>query len=183
MPRALSVLLALLLALTAGTSTSDLDSLKTRIDRMGPVPVEGLWQFTGEGATILVERSSRRSSPDALPVSYNIIMASPVDDTVPSGEFIGRMLLTAVSDSYDCYLLADPSHPEKGERRFTVKLNDPGHLSFVREKSGVSVSLWRWIPYLYRVTVVRRHERDPRLDGAVKVYPVTPSMFNSPRYL
>lgn len=183
MPRSLSFLFGMMMAMVISAHSPDIDSLKTRIDRIGPVPVEGLWQFTGEGATILVERSSRRSSPDALPVSYNIIMASPADESVPSGVFIGRMLLTAISDAYDCYLLIDPGHPEKGERRFTVKLNDSGHLSFVREKGGVSVSLWRWIPYLYRVTVVRRHERDPRLDGAVKIYPVTPSMFNSPRYL
>lgn len=183
MHRVLSFLMAMVTAVAVSAQTFAADSLRVRVDRLGPVPVEGVWQFTGEGATVLVERVSGRPAPDALPAAYNMIMISPVDDTVRPGTHIGRLQLTAVADAFDCRLYIDPSAPEKGEHRFTLRLNDAGHFSFLREKGGVSVSLWRWIPYLFRVTVVRRNVRDPRLDGAVKIYPVTPSTFNSPRYL
>ncbi len=159
------------------------EEMKRRIDNLGPVPIEGLWQFTGDGAVIAVERSQADIEPDALPYSYNIIMVEPVDDKVVAGALIGRLKATALASSFDCTLFTDPDNPRSRTRRFTVKMTDEGHLSFVKVKSGTTVSLWRLIPYLFRVTVVKRAGRDPNLDGAIRIYPLSPSTFNGPRYL
>lgn len=158
--------------------------VKRRIDNIGPAPIEGLWKFTSDGATVAIERASGYVAPDALPDSYNIVMVEPVDNSVARGTLIGRITPTALESSFDCTLFLNPSvFGERKSHRFTIQMNDEGHISFMKVKSGTSVSLWRWIPYLFRVTVVRRDERNPRLDGAIRVYPVNPSTFNVPRYL
>lgn len=160
------------------------ESVKRRIDNIGPAPIEGLWKFTSDGATVAIERVSGYVAPDALPESYNVVMVEPVDDTVVCGTLIGRITPTALESSFDCTLFSNPSvFGGRKSHRFTIQMNDDGHISFMKVKSGVSVSLWRWIPYLFRVTVVKNNERNPRLDGAIRVYPVKPSTFNSPRYL
>ncbi|MBD5199478.1 MAG: hypothetical protein HDS83_03725 [Bacteroidales bacterium] len=153
------------------------------IDKVGPSRFEGLWQFTGQGATILILRDDSPTHPDGEPASYSIIMIDPVDGTdIKPGEIIGQAWPSAKSDYYDCRLKGNVEN-DKRYHRFTAHLNDEGHISFVRDKSGISVSLWRWIPYLFRVTVVKNNQRDPALDGCIKVYPLQPSTFKSPRYL
>ncbi len=184
----LSLILALL---CAGISHSQarifngysLQEVKSRIDNIGPSPIEGLWQFTGGGATIAIERAAAPVSPDALPPSFNIILVESPDGSVSQGTLIGTAGQTALSSSFDCYLFKDHNKPEGGRRRFTIRLNDEGHISFLKVKSGISVSLRRWMPYLFRMTVIKRNERNEQLDGCIKLYPVNPSTFNTPRYL
>ncbi|MDE6809416.1 MAG: hypothetical protein K2J42_04935 [Muribaculaceae bacterium] len=153
------------------------------LDRTGPTRFEGLWQFTDNGATVLIIRDSNPAHPDGEPPSYSVIMVQPVDGSgVKPGELIGQAWPTAKADYFDCRLKGTTDSKDR-YHKFTAHLNDEGHMSFVKDKSGMSVSLWRWIPYLFRVTVVNRHTRDESLDGCIKLYPVEPSTFKSPRYL
>ncbi|MDE5857493.1 MAG: hypothetical protein K2H32_03945, partial [Muribaculaceae bacterium] len=41
------------------------------IDKVGPTRIEGLWQFTGQGATVLILRDDSPTHPDAEPSSYS----------------------------------------------------------------------------------------------------------------
>ena len=165
------------------TDITDRTKAMEIIDKIGPTRIEGLWQFTGQGATILILRDDSPTHPDAEPSSYSIILIDPVDGTsIKPGEIIGQAWPTAKTDYYDCRLKGNVENDNRFHR-FTAHLNDEGHISFVRDKSGMSVSLWRWIPYLFRVTVVKNNQRDPSLDGCIKVYPIQPSTFKSPRYL
>lgn len=153
------------------------------LDKTGASRLEGLWQFTGEGATVLIIRDTNPRHPDGEPSSYSIVMIEPVDDNgIKPGDIIGQAWPTAKADHFDCRLKGTTDSKER-YHRFTAHLNDDGHMSFVRDKSGLSVSLWRWIPYLFRVTVIKHHTRDESLDGCIKIYPIQPSTFKSPRYL
>lgn len=181
----LTVATALFFAALPSTAT-DIVSRERAIellDKTGASRLEGLWQFTGDGATVLIIRDSNPHHPDGEPSSYSIIMIEPVDDNgIKPGDIIGQAWPTAKADHFDCRLKGTADSKDR-YHRFTAHLNDEGHMSFVRDKSGISVSLWRWIPYLFRVTVINRRTRDESLDGCIRIYPIQPSTFKSPRYL
>ena len=49
-----------------------------------------------------------------------------------------------------------------------VTLKSEGSLSFQPYRSGMSISLWRLLPYLFRVTVVQPGQQPAETEGAVR---------------
>lgn len=160
-----------------------LENVKQRFRTNGATGIEGVWQFTGEGATVCIERTSGPDDPHGVPMSYNMVIVNSVDEKVKPGTIVGSISPTAMPKSYDCFIRDNPSDPASRSHRFTIRLNDSSHFSFLKVKTGARVSLWRWVPYLFRITVIERRERDPQLDGCIKLFPLEPESFNSPRYL
>lgn len=154
-------------------------------------PLEGIWQWAGQGALIAIEAedpsplsTSSLSSPAAA--RYRLTLIESPDRSARPGTIIGYATPTARPGYFSAHL-----HPAsaleskfKGDHEYTLHLDSDGgsHLSFTRVKAGYRVSLRRLIPYLFRLSVYREDNRPSDLDGCLRVFP-RPTRPLAPRYL
>ncbi len=132
-------------------------------------PLTGRWQINGDGAVVdIVESGTPGGTLSMLWVD------GPEDISLDAGTVIGTITPAPNVGTYDCHALVNPSAHRKGRRRyhdFTVTLSkdDINSLTFTEYRRTSTVSLWRWIPYLFRVTVINSSNRPGGLDGARRV--------------
>ena len=112
-------------------------------------PIEGIWQFTGEGAVVAIERSLLPGTP----------MAS-ITSTVKSATFEAVILTHFNASSMKL------SRPKK----FLLILNDE-RLTIKPVKAKLSLNILRLIPYAYRLGLSYRDHRPDDLDGCVRIFP------------
>ncbi len=55
-------------------------------------------------------------------------------------------------------------------RRFTLTLADDNHITFTPASSGIKISLWRMMPYIFRAGV-RETAPPDGLDGLLRLWP------------
>lgn len=145
-----AVLLALALAAATAASATD--------------PLEGRWEINGRGAT--VDIAPAPGQPGVLEMS----VADSPDMSVAPGTVIGTVVPSSVTGVYDCRVSSDPRgiHHKRGTVAFTIEFaddtGDAVRFNYYRHRRRVS--LWRWIPYLFRVAVVSPAESPANLDGA-----------------
>lgn len=166
-PRAIILLLAALFCLTSNAVN---DKPVTRaeacrvIDNRGSDPLCGLWRMGTDGATVAI-----------LPVNasrgrFDIFLIDSPDLSAIPGRLIGNAVSTGSAATYDAeFAGAGKFHNRR--QRFIITLGDDGHLHFKPYKKGKKISLWRWLPYLYRFTITDIDTRPTNADGAVRVYP------------
>lgn len=177
----LSALLLLLPALAWGGVTlppERIDSIMAQ--NVAAVPVEGVWQFMPDNAAIAIIRRPGQSSATG-PLSFDIYLYSTVTARLKPGTLVGSLDATPERELYKVRMLVDPASGSTRQKEFLVRLKDPSHLTFTPRKKGLSVSLWRLIPYLFRVSVINNRPDD--LNGCVKLKPLTPGVSEPVRYL
>ena len=147
----------------------DLDSLKTYLREDSRSPIEGIWQISGEGAVIAISRKP------ATQATYEVrIIDSPALEILP-GQIVGELTTTGADDVWEARFAkpgkSDRPLPKSGSRDFMCKLVSPGVMRFSSFRKNRKISLWRWIPYLFRVTVSEKPTRPADADGARMIYP------------
>ncbi|MDE6268959.1 MAG: hypothetical protein K2M04_07760, partial [Muribaculaceae bacterium] len=152
--------------------------VERRMDSRPLHPIEGIWQWAGQGAFIAIEAENPLpSSVSSSPASarYRLTLIESPDRTARPGTVIGYAYPTARAGYYTARLSPASGLEKKfkGDHEYTLHLDsDAGaHLSFTRVKSGYRVSLRRLIPYLFRLSVYRQDNRPSDLDGCLRIYP------------
>lgn len=132
-------------------------------------PVEGIWQFPGDGAVLRVCRKSATSFEIAL-------LDSPSLDIEP-GIVIGEAVASPKAGHYDAHLQSGKLG-EKRIKRSTVEMviTDAGGLQFKPYREGMGISVKRWFYRIFKVSLVDG-SAPADLTGAVKIYPVDMSAY------
>ncbi len=160
------------------------EDAERRLAEAGPHRIEGIWQFTADGATVAVERIETAQS---VPGTYNyrMILIRSANRALRPGTVMGYISATAHSATYDARLYTS-EHGRYLTRasRFTLKLtDDESRLSFLEHKTSVKLNLWRMLPYMFRHTVrTRVNEQARDLHGCMRLFPA-PALPPEPRYL
>lgn len=164
---------------------ADIDSIKRRLTSLPLHIIEGIWQFPADGATVVIERFNPDNTRDDGAARYRIvILRSPQRSMIP-GTVMGYLSPSAKRGVYTAkiYTAGDGGSTLIRPKRFTLTLNDDGHLSFRRHRSSVYVNVWRLLPYVSRLGVRVRNDNPQDLDGCLRLFPAPVSGPVEPRYL
>lgn len=126
-------------------------------------PIVGQWRFTSGGAEIEIAEDSIRDG------HYTLRYLDGPDMSIAPGRTIGRLHATPVPGRYIGRMALDPSRTRSKHRDVVVKLTDRGSLTFEPYRAGMRISFWRWIPYLFRVTVIEPGQHPSETEGAVRL--------------
>ena len=129
---------------------------------IGSDPVCGRWRLLSGGAELNISPSP------GIQGEYLISVIDAEDMSLPAGTHVGSLRRTATPGRYIASLLSNPSRIKSKKRNLVVTLRPEGSLSFEPYRSGKRISLWRWIPYLFRVTVVQEGHQPADIEGAVR---------------
>lgn len=164
--KTLAVIIASCTMLATATAQETIGRRKAceLIDSRGSDPLTGLWRMGGDGATFAVLPVEGSST------SFDIVIIDSPDMSVLPGTRFGHATTTGRSGTYDAELYGDVN-PTKRKLRYILSIDDNGLLTFKSYKRGKRIALWRWIPYLFRMTVSDYNTRPEGVDGAVKLYP------------
>lgn len=158
------------------------------INRMRQLPlhhIEGLWQFTENGATIAIERSNKGKHPNDGLNRYNIVIVSSPRLSIKPGTIMGHITPTAKQDIYDAQIYTDfdGGTTLSIAKRFILTLNDDSRLAFSRDKSGLRINIRKLLPYMFRYTITYQNERPKNIDGCIRIFPKSSNSPIEPRYL
>lgn len=161
--------------------------LDSVIDRMSTLPlheIEGVWEFTGEGSLMAIERDPSTSGAGAV---YRIVAVQPRSLAIRPGTVMGYLTPAAARGTFDARIYASAT-PEGTHLhrpgRFTATLTDGGS-RFALEPYGrkLRFNWWRLLfPFMYRSVITPLEHAPKTLDGCVRVYP-SPAVPANPRYL
>lgn len=157
-----------------GSSPMTQTAAREIIDSRGADPLGGIWRMGPDGATIAI-----------LPVAASqghfeiYLLDSPDMSVIPGGK-IGSAVSTGAGGTYDVEFDGAGKLTAK-RQRFIITLSADGNLNFKSYKKGKKISLGRWLPYLYRVSVSDYNTRPTSVDGAIRVYP--PGNYSGPTML
>lgn len=164
-----------------------IDSVRERMSHMPLHEIEGIWQLTGDGGSIIaIERIPSTGASDGLTV-YRIAVIESSEISVLPGTVIGYMAPSAKAKQYDARIYTSRSddytiltHPT---RNLLTLSADGTHLTFRPTSLKLRLNWWRLLlPYLYR-SLVSPSTTDRQVeDGCVRLYP-TPLPPLNPRYL
>lgn len=144
----------------------------------GPAPIEGVWRISGsEGLFAVVA--------DPGSIFFRLVVVDSPDRNVLPGTVMGACTAVGRNNSYDAriYTSGATTGILSRPRRFTVTLSDEGRLIMEPVTDKLKVNLWRFLPYMFRVSVTRVNDRPNNIDGAVRVYPEQAVYPLTPRYL
>ncbi len=160
----------------------DFDTVTARMAENPLSPIEGVWQFMPDGATIAIERDETAST--GLVCKYNIVVVNSVDINVDDGALIGTLYPTAKPDCFTANIYTD-KQGDKSEKlkKFILTLTDNGHLAMTDKKGKIRLDFWRWLPYLFRISVSRIRSSENALEGCVRLFPVVPEAMIEPCHL
>ena len=155
------------------------DEVKARLSQTSLADIEGIWQFMPDGATVAVERAE--VNIDSHISRYNVVT---VDDDVEDGTLIGHIYSSASATQFTAELYSD-IHGDKSLKlkKYILDLTDKGRLTFNTGSNKVRLDFWRWLPYLFRISVVRDKKSANIANGCVKIYPIVPEARSFPIYL
>lgn len=139
-------------------------------DRRGVDPVTGIWRIGTDGATVAILPDAGTSG------HFTVYLLDSPDYSVIPGSKIGSAVATGSPATYDAELIKKNRFADR-RQRFIINLDGNGHLKFRSYTKGKQITLWRWLPYLFRMTVKDRNTRPESSDGAIRIYPenISPS--------
>lgn len=149
----------------------------TYFDGKAMAPVEGVWRMSGsEGLFAVVA--------DSGTIFFKLIVVDSPDRNILPGTVMGACTAVGKADCYDAriYISSDTGILSK-PKRYTITLADDGRLIMEPVTNKLKVNLWRFLPYMFRMTVTRVNNRPDNLDGAVRVFPPATASPLIPRYL
>ncbi len=141
-------------------------SAREIIDNKGADPISGIWRIGGDGATIAI-------LPQQGSIArFDIFLLDSPDMSVIPGKMTGSAVTTGQLCTYDA-TLSDVTAGKSKRFRCIMTIGNDGHLTIKPYKQGKRISLRRWLPHLFRITVSDYDTRPSGVDGAVKIYPPT----------
>lgn len=161
--RLLSVIIFLLATIGSSGQIFVSDSIVSLFAGRVTDPVEGVWKWPDDGATMLICRRT--------PTSFTITILDSPRPGVRPGTKIGQLISAPQRGEYDCHI--DPSALGTGKARgkdCRVTLVEGDRLMFSPYRRNDSFSLRRLVPYLLRVGFSSSN-RPTTLDGARRIYP------------
>lgn len=155
----------------------DIDSLRNSITTRQLSPIEGLWQLSGNQATVIIEPSTlpaMSTSLGNLP-TYQIVVVSSPRKSVRPGTVLGYFTPAGRDHCYDTYMYTSRSRNIlKSHRRFTLTLStDDRFITLTPIKSRWRLSLRHTFNFLMRAYVSNNDPDTPAPDGFIKLYPMT----------
>ena len=202
---AVTALLTLPAGVTAGGhhTLDDVSSLPARAEgyetvdivekRMSRAPlheIEGIWQLTGDGGSIIaIERidDGDTGTMGTATTIYRMAVIVSSEISVAPGTVIGYASTSAKNGEYDSRIYSGRSedftaltHPSRN----VLRLDDSGtRLTFRPTGLSLRFNWWRLLlPYLYRGLVTPREANHKAEEGCVRLYPPPVPPLN-PRYL
>ncbi len=134
-------------------------------------PVEGLWQMSATGGGAVFELCACPGVPGV----FELRMIESPDWRIPEGTVCGTVKAASRPGVYECVMSAAPGARRKsltGDYTATLELDETGQrLVFKPYSRHRRVSLHRWLPYFFRVTLERENPRPSDLEGAVRIGP------------
>ncbi len=182
MRRWIVIILSLwMLGANAGMLTPS--SARAMLDALPLHDIEGIWQLTDDGASVVIVRSNATASAGEV-TGYDMIVLESPDRALLPGTKIGELTPLAQPLTYDgrILIIGDGKIKPAKTRRVTVKLEDSSHLSFRNVNSGVRITPYLIIPWQLRRGIKIENDRGVNLDGCLKIYPATP-VEGEPRYM
>lgn len=178
-------LLAMLVAAGIGLAAPfDRESFERELDRRGADRIEGVWQFTSDGAVIAIASTADEHAPTEPGRTYRILLISAPSRALRPGTELGTISAAAADGSYEARLYTRSEGSKLMlPRRFSLKLDDEGgYLTFLRHRSSISVNLWHFVPFLWRYSIRQNSNTGKSAQGCIRLYP-QPSKPLEPRYL
>lgn len=160
-------------------------TLEAAIERLSAMPlhaVEGIWQFTDNGAMVVVERIPGASNEAS---GYRMVIISSPSRSVLPGTVMGTLRTTAKRGEYSATLFTDSDGGSRllKPKKFTLAMNDDAHLAFRAHGLKIRVRLWRLLPYVSRLGIYTRDDSPRAAEGCVRIYPSPVDRPLEPRYL
>lgn len=142
-------------------------SYKTRFDNRVLTPVDGLWLWSS-GAIVAIETNVNGN--------MRLTLVESPDPAIDTPTVIGTGRFTGDPNKFELKLKRNPNGKNSSERKtynFVAELSHDNQLSLEPKKTGgLKLNLWRLLPYLFRMSVVKT-EKDTPTDGAIKIWPST----------
>ena len=139
--------------------------------------IEGVWQFTGDGAIVAIEKVS---GADKWITVYKMVVVDAPHRALLPGTVMGTLRPTVKTNVFEASILTHFSHRTMSLSRaktFIVTLND-ARITIKPLKSKISINPLRLIPYAYRLGLSYRNTRPDDLDGCIRIFPVSPTNSN-----
>ncbi len=133
-----------------------------------PGTVMGYLQPTAAGV-IAVERVEPRGADVGSADCYRMVVLRAPDRAVRPGTVMGYLQPTAAGDTYEAniYTDTDGDGTLRGAKSFRVVVSEDA-MQFYRVRSGLSVNIFRLLPYMFRRAVDYRPDDHNGLDGCVR---------------
>lgn len=129
----------------------------------GADPLEGDWRINGGGAVLrFVQRADPADNTlDILWIDGEAIDIAPLTP-------IGTATPGAEAGVYDCSLVRSTTG-RRTKANMAIRMQGGEALSFESYRRNARLSLWRLVPYLFRVSIITSTTRPSGLDGARRV--------------
>ena len=155
------------------------DAARAAIGESRAGRAEGIWQATADGALVALIGGDApglwRDAADSDGYSATrrllmVIVDSPRPGMRP-GTVMGWASPAATPGKWDARIFTRTDGRElHTPRRFTLTLADDNHITFTPASSGIKISLWRMMPYIFRAGV-RETAPPDGLDGLLRLWP------------
>lgn len=150
------------------------------IEESAASAIEGIWQTTTDGAKVAIIKGSipsaeRPQGAGALDGQLIVILDSP-RPSIATGTVMGWALPSAKTGRWDAWIFTDMQGRELSDpRRFTLAAEDDTHLQMIPVHKGISLTLWKMIPYMFRRGISETDDREKGLDGMIRLWPPSPT--------
>lgn len=151
------------------------DVAKSRIDELGPQPIEGLWYYAEEHTTLAIERYNGRH--DGKSWAYRVIYVDSEDYDVLPGSVIGYIEESVDERKFSLWMYS----ARKGTKlskpvKCVATLNiEKGSLMFEKTKLNLRfrINLARFLPTFFKgISLIPTTDKEKLPVGFRKIYPV-----------
>lgn len=145
------------------------DGIEERMDIEASSPIEDVWKLVATGGLIAVERVEPRGADVGSVDCYRMVVLRAPDRAVRPGTVMGYLQPTAAGGTYEAkiYTDTDGDGTLRGAKSFRVVVSEDA-MQFYRVRSGLSVNIFRLLPYMFRRAVDYRPDDHNGLDGCVR---------------
>lgn len=128
-------------------------------------PIEGVWQFPDDGATIVIVKHKS--------TTFDIFLLDSPKLSIRPGTLIGSAVVSPKNNYYDGSLNSASLGQKAriGSQNVTFTVGSNGTLAVRPYSTGVKVSFRRWMSYFLKFSIMDNNKRPHDLDGARRIYP------------
>lgn len=158
-------------------------------ERMRSMPlhaIEGVWQLTGEGSVIAIEKMPQDVTTAGVPV-YRMAVVRSSDISIQPGSVMGYVTPAAKKGQFDARIYTGRTDDHRmltRPQKVMITLSDDGS-RMVYHPYGFKLRFNWWrllLPYMYRTLLTPMESTRGDADGCVRIFP-QPSPPLNPVYL